>query len=1131
MKKDRLLQEISWFMMPLFEATVDEEHLTEFFRKFGYVLKQEDKEDAFRGVKALTDVVSMFLERAHEDSETSILEGLEKISSALNTLSENATLKEYFGSNFFNEVLDSLLISYLSISQVLTGSTLLALGVIEEEEVKITNLLGRHIEYTKTSLHWKKIATLFNSTDQWAKDIYNWNSTEAIKYERLFKVLSLVMECTGLSLTKQKDLSGTELAQWLKNSEGLSLLSVKLPFFQDDFDKVEDDDLKFLHEAGLKIMPFGDFADPKNLGFALAPYAHGNVSDLKQLSEFLSLKITGTGAITDGEYITVTPKEVANKSGTKTNGKFEFEFKYANPEDKKNIQLISFSDTSKLESKAIRFLVGGNMNGEIYLGLTFDKLKASIDLSKDGFLSNFFDKPIEVTIGDVAMKWQHKKGLYFEGGNNVSVKFPLHLDLNAVNIREAGTELILKDEPKLIIELTGALNLGPVQANVEDFGIYAAILPKKGVLAKYDLDFGLKAPKSIGLSINTGAVTGAGFLSLDPEKEEYAGIIDISISGFISAKAIGVITTKLPDGTKGFSMVMMVTAEFDPAFQLGFGFTLVGVGGLLGLNRTALVEPLRKSVRTGAVNNLLFPKNVISNASRIISDLNEVFPSHEDRFLIGPMAKIGWGTPTLMSLSFGLIIEIPGNISILGLMKIVLPDERFPLLKLQVAFLGIIDFDKKTISFDASLFDSSILNMVLEGDMAARMKWGDDPNFLVSIGGFHPSYSPPPLNLPSLRRLSISILNTSIAKIRMECYQAVTSNTIQFGAKAEVLFDLKACSISGHIGFDALFQFSPFYFIIDLSANFSLKALGISMMSVRIKMSLEGPTPWRARGTGKVSLLFFDISANFDTTWGEKKNTSLPTIEILPRLLNELKKKEQWVALLPSKKDSLITLNTGKGEGLVLQPGGELVISQKILPFLLEFEKIGNQKTSDIKQASIIKASSGGQTLKLVDVKDHFARAQFFELSNADRLSYPSFEKLPAGVKVTMGVDGTKKGKIVRKKVFYEITMVDKESKPLLFLSLLYREPISLFNNFLKGNTVSKSVLSDSYFKKKQPFDDKIKVNSDAYTLAFLSNNKAFNGSLSFESEIMARQFMKDQIRKDPKLKRQIHVIPQYEVQ
>ena len=39
------------------------------------------------------------------------------------------------------------------------------------------------------------------------------------------------------------------------------------------------------------------------------------------------------------------------------------------------------------------------------------------------------------------------------------------------------------------------------------------------------------------------------------------------------------------------------------------------------------------------------------------------------------MAKLGWGTPTLISLSLGVIIEIPGNIAILGVLKAVLPDE------------------------------------------------------------------------------------------------------------------------------------------------------------------------------------------------------------------------------------------------------------------------------------------------------------------------------------------------------------------------------------------------------------------------------------------------------------------------
>ena len=58
------------------------------------------------------------------------------------------------------------------------------------------------------------------------------------------------------------------------------------------------------------------------------------------------------------------------------------------------------------------------------------------------------------------------------------------------------------------------------------------------------------------------------------------------------------------------------------------------------------------------------------------------------------MAKLGWGTPTLVSVSLGVIIEIPGNIAILGVLKVALPDEDAALLVLQVNFVGAIEFDK-----------------------------------------------------------------------------------------------------------------------------------------------------------------------------------------------------------------------------------------------------------------------------------------------------------------------------------------------------------------------------------------------------------------------------------------------------
>ena len=65
-------------------------------------------------------------------------------------------------------------------------------------------------------------------------------------------------------------------------------------------------------------------------------------------------------------------------------------------------------------------------------------------------------------------------------------------------------------------------------------------------------------------------------------------------------------------------------------------------------------------------------------------------------------------------------------------------------MRLQVNFLGVIDFDAGTLSFDASLFESSLLSFPLSGDMAVRLKWPGDANFLLTVGGFHPLYQPPP---------------------------------------------------------------------------------------------------------------------------------------------------------------------------------------------------------------------------------------------------------------------------------------------------------------------------------------------------------------------------------------------------
>jgi hypothetical protein len=780
---------------------------------------------------------------------------------------------------------------------------------------------------------------------------------------------------------------------------------------------------------------------------------------------------------------------------------------------------------------------GTKAKGDYGFYVRLEKGEVVISLGgSDGFVGKIAPSELKMNT-DLLIGYTGSRGIYFEGSGGIEIKFPLHITLGPIDIQ--GLTIALKIAQGLVLEASSAIKatLGPLTAVVENIGAQFRFEFKgdnKGNLGPVDLKPGFKPPNGVGLSINAGAVIGGGYLFFDYEKQEYAGVLELTIAGFISAKAIGLITTKMPDGSQGFSMLIIITAEFMPPFQLGYGFTLIGVGGLLGLNRTMLVDPLRNAVRTGAVNSIMFPQNVIANAPRIISDLKAIFPPYEGKFLIGPMAKMGWGTPTLISLSLGLIIEIPGNIAILGVLKIALHEERIPLVQIQVLFVGIIDFDKKMLSFDASLYESFILTMTLEGDMAVRLKWGDNPDFLITVGGFHPSFNPPPLSLPTMRRLAINILNTDIALIRVECYQAVTSNTVQFGAKAEIRLDLSVCKIEGYIGFDALFQFNPFYFIIEVAAGFKLSVVGMDLLTVRIRMSLEGPNPWRAKGTGSVSILFFEVSADFDITWGDEKNTSLPEITILPKFIEDIQKPASWNAFTSTSKNLLVSLRKLKETPdplLILHPAGALVIQQKMLPLLAKIDKIGSTRINDVQKISIVRASSAGVDLQLTNVTEDFAVAQFQDMSDAEKLSRPSFQKLNGGVSLSMDGSVIKVGKFVRRQIAYEVTIIDKAPAKPLLKGLRLMQTDVLFAHFLNGNHVTQSVLSASYKKKLEPFADKVDLVREGYSVAFQSNNKAFDQGASFNSELEANTYLNEQIRKNPSMKKQLHIIPDFELQ
>jgi hypothetical protein len=220
------------------------------------------------------------------------------------------------------------------------------------------------------------------------------------------------------------------------------------------------------------------------------------------------------------------------------------------------------------------------------------------------------------------------------------------------------------------------------------------------------------APKGALAELDIGAFSGGGYLD-HPVERTWRGAVTARI-GPIAVDGFAIITV----GNE-FSLLVLLTAEFIPPIQLSFGFTLVGVGGMVGINRRPEVPALQQAVGTGDLSRLLFPSDAAADAPRLLPVLDSCFPASPGDFVVGPMLKIGWGTPTLVSATIGVLVASSGVI-ILGRVAITLPFEEVALIRLQAVVLGVIDGTGLTIA--ASLADSHIVGIPVEGDVRLRIR-------------------------------------------------------------------------------------------------------------------------------------------------------------------------------------------------------------------------------------------------------------------------------------------------------------------------------------------------------------------------------------------------------------------------
>jgi hypothetical protein len=949
------------------------------------------------------------------------------------------------------QMLDSLLERYLRAHRPAIYLFLLTTGVITYAQLPAD--LPVRVACTQAAFDWDQLQALLHDPVTALARAYHWNDPAApFDHERLLDSLTRVLAAIGLgvdavapALQLDPGLPANVAAEIRGDTDALRVTLVRGVALSDQSS----------YEVGFDLLPAAGAGSAVPNGLVLRPRLIATGTEAIPLGQ--SFKLTFSVAADVGAVLGVSffPSGAALTGGDATIGTSvavttasSAPFYLAGTSTSARIELHSPTFTASFEQSG-----GAELRIELAAprGGSDPGAKVVVPLgSADAFVQDC------ASSGDLSfsfspgLSWSSTSGFAFNGSPTPQVSLPTSVKIGTFTLQNAKIAIV--DGPSATSHPSFALQvavdiagrIGPVALAVTGVGFAVNVVPyshadlaalppgaPRPALGSIDVALAFVPPAGAGLSVDAGVVTGGGFL--EHTGDEYAGALDLVLQG-TPVKAYGLLQTKLPGGQPGYSFIAVISAEFVPPVTLPFGFLLEAVGGLIGINRTISPSAVETALWAHHLDGLLFPHDPVASAPQLLTALDTYFPAAPGRYMVGPMVKIGWSANLVVG-EVAVLLELPEPLQVLliGDIQVTAPVVA-PQLVLHISFAGGIDFGAKLAFFDATLHDSKLAGFPISGDLAFRYGWGDDAVFALAIGGFNPQFQPPAA-FPPLKRLAISI-NSSVAKLEAQGYLALTPNTLQFGARAELTAGTGGFNVHGWLGFDALLEKDPLSFEFDLSAGVDLRSGTDVLASVHLDGKLSGPTPWHISGKASLSLLFFDVSVHFDKTWGGSAGpVSVP--DPLAALVAALADRSGWSAQAAPGVRAAITpvaAPADAGAAVLLDPAGALRIAQRAVPLDHPVTRFGGVSLGRTVSFSVDSLTAFGQPAAASGTAtEEFAAAQFLDFTDAEKLSLPSFSRFDAGVDIgasAVDLGHSARPRSVLTPVAYDTTVIDTRPPP-----------------------------------------------------------------------------------------------------
>ena len=523
------------------------------------------------------------------------------------------------------------------------------------------------------------------------------------------------------------------------------------------------------------------------------------------------------------------------------------------------------------------------------------------------------------------------------------VFIPAHVDLSVARIDGLYLSIGIQDDAALAIGAKTSITagIGPVRAVLDRVG-----MPVRSP----SLNAAATSARPISISASSrhqasgcrwkrkGCSPAAASCSTTRRRGIYAGVMQLSLHEQITLTAFGLIATRMPDGSRGYSLLIFITAEDFRPIPLGLGFTLQGIGGMVAVHRTFDENVLREGLKNDTLSRCC--SRAIRSPMRRPSSARSpaAFPARRGSYLLGLLARISWFTPTLIQMDLALILRVRRARAAAGARarQRALPTRDNDLVRLNARCAGRARLrpGHRLGRRRAGRLAPRAQVRAHRGDGDARaLEPGPRPGFVLAVGGFNPRFAPP-AGVPPLARVAIALSSGDNPRLTCEAYFALTSNTVQFGARAALYAAAYGFSVQGDIGFDVLLQIAPLHFIADFHASVQLKHGSSNLFKVSVTGTLEGPRPLRVSGKATFEIFWCDFSVRFDETLIDGEPPPPPLgVDVLAAL------KGRWPprrtgprSCRPSARMGWRCRTLAPGTTLILDPLGRLAVKQQVVP-------------------------------------------------------------------------------------------------------------------------------------------------------------------------------------------------------